>query len=105
MPVATKKSSPALAGCTAARSDGAPRQRDRRRRQAGPRVGVVRPVASQVARAQVAVELRAEAVDHGRVGLQPHAAAQPLDEYAGDARPLAGEARLLLDDDARISAS
>ena len=44
-----------------------------------------------------AVVSRAEAVDHRRVGLQPHAFAQAVDEHAGDLRPLALERRLLLD--------
>ena len=55
------------------RLDGlARRQRDRRRRQAGARVGVVRRVGAQVAFADVAVVGGADAVDHGGIGLQAH---------------------------------
>ena len=74
------------------------RQRDRRRRQAVARVGVVRRVGLEVALAQVAVERVAEAVDDRRVGLQRHRCAQPVDEHRRDQRPVGGAAGLLLDD-------
>jgi hypothetical protein len=70
---------------------------DRRRRQPEARVSVVGRVGQQVALAQVAVEFLAEAVDDGGVRLQPHALAQPVDEHAGDQRPLVGRGGFLLD--------
>ena len=39
-----------------------------------------------------------QAVDDGRVGLQPHLLLQPVDEHGGDARALVRLAGLLLDD-------
>src|SRR3546814_3967546 len=60
------------------------RQTDRRWRQAGARIRVVRAVITQIDQAQIAVESAAKAVDDGRIGLQPHAEAQPPHEHAGD---------------------
>ena len=97
-PRATKYSALVGSGRTAASSDALPGIGDRRRRQAGAGVGVVGRVGEQVALAQVAVEGGAEAVDHGRVGLQRHADAQPVDEHAGDAAAVGAGAGLLLDD-------
>ena len=74
------------------------RQRDRRRRQAVARVRVVRRVGLEVALAQVAVERVAHAVDHRRVGLQPHAALQAVDEHRRDQRAVGRRAGFLLDD-------
>ena len=68
-------------------------------------VGVVRSVGAQIAFADVAVVETPDAVDHGRIGLQPHVPAQPRDENTGDARPLAREPGFLLDDGASVSAS
>jgi hypothetical protein len=75
-----------------------PRQRDRRRRQSCPRVGIVRPVALEVRAAQVAVVRCADPVDHRGVGLQAHAAPQPFGEHAGDAGPLGRQGGFLFDD-------
>ena len=72
--------------------------RDRSRRQPGTRVGIVGPIALEVCAAQVAVEFFAQAIDHGGVGLQPHATPQTLDEDAGDARTLVCLPGLPLDD-------
>ena len=47
---------------------------------------------------QVAVETVAQAIDHGRIGLQHHRHLQPPHEHAGDARALRGLASFLLDD-------
>ena len=74
------------------------RHRDRRRRQAVPRIGVVRRIGFEVATADVAVVGAADAVDHRRVGLQAHADLQPPDENTGDLWTFAGEAGFLLDD-------
>src|SRR5215813_14603525 len=62
------------------------RQRDGRGWQTLARVGVVRVVAQQVARVDGAVVVLAEPIHYGRIGLQPHAFAQAVDEYAGDDR-------------------
>jgi hypothetical protein len=74
------------------------RQGDRRGRQSRPGVGIVRTIALEVRAAKVAVERRAEAVDHRGIGLQSHAAPEPQREDARDAGPLRGKSRLLLDD-------
>ena len=53
------------------------------------------------ARGQLAAERAlalGQAVDHGRVGLQRHAASQPVDEHRRDQRVLRRHGRLLLDD-------
>ena len=39
-----------------------------------------------------------QAIDHGRIGLQPHTQSQPVDEYRGDFRPLILTTGLLFDD-------
>ena len=74
------------------------RHGNRRGRQPGAGVGVPGRVGQQVAPAQVAVELVAQAVDDGGVGLQHHADAQAVVEHAGDHGPVAGAAGFLLDD-------
>ena len=75
---------------------------DRRRRQAVDQIGVVgrRLVdVGLVDRAVGRLALAAEqAVDDRRVGLQPHALVQPVDEDGGDARALVAAAGFLLDD-------
>ena len=82
-----------------------PRQRDRRRRQTVARIRVVRRVGLEVALAQIAVEARAQAVDHRGIGLQPHAEPQPVDEHRGDQRPVGGAPVSFSTIDARISAA
>jgi hypothetical protein len=54
-------------------------------------------VGLQVASAQIAVKAFAESIDDGRVGLQPHAPAQSIDEHARDQRPFVGRAGFLFD--------
>ena len=81
---------------------GAARIGDRAGRQPVDGVGVVR--GGRVAildRDLVAVRLTLaaeHAVNDRRVGLEAHVEAEPVDEHGGDARPLIGERRLLLDD-------
>ena len=65
---------------------------NRRRRQAEMNIGVPAVRLFQVLAQQAAAERRlasGQAVNHRRVGLQLHAPAQPVDEDAGDTRPLA----------------
>ena len=75
---------------------------DRPRRQAVDDVGVVGRRLVDVGLVDRAVGRPALAAEHavedGRVGLQPHALVQPVDEDGGDARALVGHAGLLLDD-------
>ena len=85
------------AGCTAASTDSRPGSAIGVGGKPGARVSVVRRVGREIARADVAVVLLADAVDHGGIGLQPHALAQARGEHAGDHRPLGGEPGLLLD--------
>ena len=63
-------------------------------------VGVVRRFEAQVLPRQRPIVLSQplHAIDDRGVTLQAHALAQAIDEYAGDARPLTGQASLLLDD-------
>ena len=71
---------------------------DRRGRQAADRVGVVGGFAAQVGAADIAVVVGAHAVNHGGIGLQPHALAQAVDEHAGDAAALRRYRGLFLHD-------
>ena len=74
---------------------------DRPRRQAVDDVGVVgRRLVELGLGDRVAERSLAEhqAVNDRRIGLEPHVLLQPVDEDAGDARPLVRLARLLLDD-------
>ena len=71
---------------------------DRARRQALDLVGVVGVVRIlEMDAAEVAVEV-GDPVDHGRIGLEPHAALHPIEEDGGDEWPFLGDPRLLLDD-------
>src|SRR5688500_1172334 len=74
------------------------RQRDRCRGESRTRVRVVRRVATQILTANVAVIGRTDAVDHRRVGLQPHAALQAFHEHPAHQRTFAIERGLLLYD-------
>ena len=65
-----------------------PGQADRRRRQAFPRVGVVRGIRLKIGPAQIAVKLLAHPVDGGGVALQHHRAVQPIGEHRGDPHPV-----------------
>src|SRR5690606_2420089 len=67
-------------------------------RQAGAGVGVPGRVALQVLLAQAAPIIGPQAIDHGGIGLQRHAGAQAVDEYARDARPVGAMAGFLFDD-------
>ena len=71
------------------------------RRQARDDVGVVRRLPAQLAGPQSTAQRALPAgdpVDHRRVGLQPHAFRQAVDEHAGHDPPLLGQAGLLLHD-------
>jgi len=68
------------------------------RREAGSSIGVVGRIAPQIATPDVAVVILSHAIDHGWIGLQPHAPAQPADKDAGDLTPFAGDGRFLLND-------
>ena len=48
--------------------------------------------------AQIAVKAVANAIDHGRIGLQAHADAQAVDEHRGHHGPILGAAGFLFDD-------
>ena len=68
-----------------------PRVGDRSGRQAVDLVGVVGAAVGPVLAGERAAEATlalGQAVDHGRIGLQAHAAAQPVDEHRRDLAPL-----------------
>ena len=58
-------------------------KRNRRRRQAAARVGIVRRIALQVGLADSAFIRIAHTIDDGRVSLQAHTDIQAVDEYSG----------------------
>ncbi len=70
---------------------------DRRRRQTGAGIGVVRRILFQIAQPQVAVKARSQTINHRRIGLQLHALAQPVYEHAGDQRALVRAPGFLFD--------
>ena len=63
-----------------------------------PREALIFAIGLEIAATQIAVEGLAQAVDHGRIGLQPHAQLQASHEHPGDARSLLRRAGFLLDD-------
>ena len=71
---------------------------NRSRWQALVQVRVVGGVELQVGLSEITVEFVAEAVDHGRIGLEPHAATQPRDEHTRDSCAFLGCSGLLLHD-------
>src|SRR5471030_374851 len=70
-----------MQGCQQRRST---RQRNRRRWQAWPGVGVVRRIGAEVDLVDTAVIGSAHPVDHAGVGLKQHVILQASYEYAGD---------------------
>ena len=66
-------------------------------RQSANDIGVVGRGRGQILARQVAVEI-GDAIDNGRIGLQPHAAFQPVVEHCRDQRPLEGRAGFFFDD-------
>ncbi len=74
---------------------------DRRRRQAGRDIGVVRVFQPKVGGGQPPVEpafAARDRIDRGRIGLQQHAPLQPVDEDRGDAAALVRHAGFLFND-------
>ena len=73
-------------------------QRNRGRRQAFAGLGVIGRIGEQILPAQVAVKRRAQAINHGGIGLQRHVFLQTPDKDAGDLRPFPGLPGFLLND-------
>ncbi|MNQ71846.1 hypothetical protein D3C85_865330 [compost metagenome] len=75
----------------------APRRRNRRGRQARPRVGIPGGVGLQVAFADAALVSLAHAIDNGGIRLQQHADLQAVREHARDAAALGAMPGFLFD--------
>ena len=73
------------------------RHRNGCRRKSVTRVGIVRRVRGQVLARQVAIEIRANAIDDRWIRLQAHPLLQPPCKHAGNFRPFVGSCGFLLD--------